>query len=40
MILLLFKAHYDFVTKDSAPFSTGNGNRVATALFYVKEKTA
>lgn len=34
-----YKAHYDFTTKDSPPFSTGNGNRIATVLVYVNLMT-
>lgn len=33
---LIFSAHFDFISKDSKPLCSGNGNRVATALFYVK----
>ncbi|CRK98253.1 CLUMA_CG011615, isoform A [Clunio marinus] len=32
-----YEAHYDFTTKDSAPFTGGLGNRIATALFYLSD---
>lgn len=34
---LSFSGHFDFTTKDSLPFSGGMGNRIATALFYVRK---
>lgn len=34
---LRFTVHYDFTKKDSMPFQLGTGNRIATALFYVRK---